>query len=355
MNQSARLILYCQDEFAGSSSKTAEGVLRYGLNPITAVIDRRHSGKTAGEVMGISSNAPVVDSVEAAHKLGADAMLLGCAYVGGRIPTLWRQDILKALELGLDVINGLHDMLEEDEEFRSAAAASGAQLIDLRKPPEDSPIASARVKKVSPFVVLTVGSDCSVGKMTVALELTHEALDRGIKARFLATGQTGIAIAGQGVPVDRVIGDFMAGAVEQLVLDNADGQEMLFVEGQGSLVHPGYSGVTLSILHGCAPEAMILCHKAGHETIGDGGHPIPDMETLIRLFESMASVIRPAKIVGVALNTRGLDDEEARRAVESLERETGLPCEDPVRHGAVRLVDALVNARDAKLSAAKRD
>ncbi|MBX9691868.1 MAG: DUF1611 domain-containing protein, partial [Cyanobacteria bacterium] len=321
------------------------GVLRYGTNPITAVVDRSIAGKKVRDVLAFQSDVPIVASVKEAFDLGADAMLLGCAYVGGQLPAHWRADIFEALELRLDVINGLHDFLQEDPEFVSAARKTGTKLTDLRMPPPGSPVAAALARDLDAFSVLTVGSDCSVGKMTASLELWKEASRRGIKSKFLATGQTGIAIAGAGVPVDRVIGDFMAGAIERMLLENAAGQEMLFVEGQGSLVHPGYSGVTLSLLHGCAPASMILCHKAGHTQIGEGGSPIPPIPTLISIYETMASFIRPAKVAGLALNTRTLPEREAREEVQALADLTGLPCTDPVRFGAGNLVDALVEAK----------
>ncbi len=345
LNPSARLILYAQDEFVSGNSKTAEGVLRFGPNPITAVVDRTIAGKKIRDVLALDSDVPIVPTVKEAFLLGADAMLLGCAYVGGQMPAHWRADIIEALEMRLDVINGLHDFLNEDPEFVDIAKRTGAKLIDLRNPPPGSPVSSGLARDVDAFTVLTVGSDCSVGKMTASLELWKEASKRGITSKFLATGQTGIAIAGYGVPVDRVIGDFMGGAIERLVLENAPGQDMLFVEGQGSLVHPGYSGVTLSLLHGCAPASMILCHKAAHRFIGEGNFQIPPIPTLISIYETMASFVRPAKVAGLSLNTRGLSEREARDEIRALSELTNLPCSDPVRFGAAVLVDALEQAR----------
>lgn len=337
-----RLILYARDEFGGGHSKTAEGVIRFGPSKIVAVVDRQHAGKTAKDVCGVGEDIPIVATVAEAAQLEADAMLLGCAFVGGRMPEAWRQDILAALELGIDVINGLHDFLEDDEEFVAAANRLGRKLIDLRKPPDKLPIANGLGAKVEPLTVLTVGVDCSVGKMTAAIEMDRLATKRGYKSGFVATGQTGIMICGSGIAIDRVIGDFMAGAIEELVVKAAPGLDMLFVEGQGSLYHPGYSGVTLSLLHGTAPEAMVLCTKANLKTIGNEGQwPIADLNECIKMYEFMSSVIRPAKVVGICVNTFGLPEEEARKVVDEAARHTGLPATDPVRYGCENLVDAL--------------
>jgi Uncharacterized conserved protein len=193
-------------------------------------------------------------------------------------------------------------------------------------------------------VVLTVGSDCAIGKMTVSLELDREARRRGVRSEFVPTGQTGIAIAGWGISVDAVVADFLAGAAEQLVLEGvARGGELLWVEGQGSLLHPAYSGVTLGLVHGSAPHAYVLCHKAGETVVDeDDRFPIPPLSELVDLHERMSLLARPARVLAIALNTRDLDEDAARRAVAEAEAETGLPADDPVRFGAARLVDAVL-------------
>jgi len=247
---------------------------------------------------------------------------------------------LEAIENKLDVINGLHDFLSEDSEMSALAKPKGTKLVDLRKPPEGTPVSRGKVREIEAYPVLTVGSDCSVGKMTASLELHREAKKRGIRSRFLATGQTGIMIAGSGIAVDRVIGDFMGGAMEELVLEHAN-EEILFVEGQGSIIHPGFSGVTCSLLHGTAPAAMILCHEANRDKIKETDFPIPELTEFIEMYETLASHVRPAKILGVCLNTRKLSEEDARAAVEETARKTGLPCTDPVRFGCVELVDVV--------------
>ena len=193
--------------------------------------------------------------------------------------------------------------------------------------------------------MLTVGSDCAIGKKTVAVELDLEARRRGLRSVFVPTGQTGIAIAGWGIAVDAVVADFLAGAAERLVVEgHSRGGDLLFVEGQGSLVHPLYSGVTLGLIHGSAPHAYVLCHRAGSTEIeGCPGHPIPPLAELVELHERIALPRRPAKVACVAVNTAGLSDDSARAAVAEAELETGLPADDPVRFGAGRLLDSILD------------
>lgn len=351
LEESARLALYAPGEFGKGSSKTAEGVLRYGRNPITCVIDESQAGKTIEDITRIKSDAPIVATVEDALALGADALLLGTAWNGGAMPPAWRKDIVKAIAGGLDVVNGLHDFLEHDPDIVAAAQKHGRRLFDVRKTPDNLPVASARVldprhnKNMSALVVLTVGTDCSVGKMTTALEMQKSAARAGKKAAFVATGQTGIMICGRGIAIDRVIGDFMAGATEQMVLAEIEGVDAVLVEGQGSLAHPGFSGVTMALVHGACPHAMILCHTPSRKAIKgtDPAIAIPDFGRLIETYESMAGYLRPAKIIGIALNTKDLDEEQARNIISRYENETGLPATDPVRFSADVLWQAVQN------------
>ncbi len=339
-NQSAKLAIYAEGEF-GKSSKTAEGVIRYGKNPVVAVIDSRYSGKTVRDVTNIQSDVPIVGSVSDSLALLPDALLLGSAWNGGELPAHWRPDILTAIASGLDIINGLHDFLADDAEISSAAKKHESKLLDVRRPPDHLPIASGLALKVPAYVVLTVGSDCSVGKMTVSLELNKVAQTRGKTSKFIATGQTGIMIVGQGIAIDRVIGDFMAGATEQMVVESGL-HDYVFVEGQGSLVHPGFSGVTLALLHGSCPQAMVMVHNPSRTKIKGTEIPIPSYRRLIQIYEDMSLCMRPAKVVAVALNTTGMDEDTARGAIAQAERETGLPATDAVRYGAENIFDAIV-------------
>jgi uncharacterized NAD-dependent epimerase/dehydratase family protein len=246
---------------------------------------------------------------------------------------------------GLDVESGLHEFITDDPELSQLAALHGVELRDLRKPPAGLNVPTGENLTHRSKVVLTVGSDCAIGKMTVALELDAEARRRGIRSEFVPTGQTGIAIAGWGISVDAVVSDFLAGAAESLVLEGRDrGGELLWVEGQGSLLHPAYSGVTLGLLHGSAPHVLVLCHQVGQDVVDDDARfPMPTLTSLVDLYERSSLLARPAKVVAIALNTRNVDDETARAAVAAAEAETGLPSDDPVRFGSERITGAVLD------------
>lgn len=346
IEHTARLAIYAPGEFGKGKSKTGEGVMRYAQNPIAAVIDSSAVGKTIKELTNIDCHAPIVGSISEALKHKPDALLLGTAWTGGQMPKEWRKDILQAIDSGLDIVNGLHDFLTDDIEMVELAKKRGCRLYDVRRPPDQLPVAAGLAIDIKATTVLTVGSDCSVGKMTTSLELQKVALAQGFKAEFVATGQTGIMIAGSGITIDRVIGDFMAGATEQMVLQHADDTDYIFVEGQGSLVHPGFSGVTLALLHGAAPKSMILCHKAVKTKVSElQKFDIPPLKDLVALYESMSNWVRPSKVVGIAINTVGLSDQEAKDVIAKAEKETGLPATDPVRYDATKLFEAIKNAR----------
>jgi len=290
----------------------------------------------------------VVGSVEEAVALGPTTALVGVVTQGGYFPPAWMELLRACVENGLDVENGLHVFLADDPELRALAEERGVELRDLRRPPEALSTATGENLDVDATIVLTVGSDCAIGKMTVSCELDREARRRGIRSVFVPTGQTGMAIAGWGIAVDAVVADFVAGAAERLVVEGRDrGGELLWVEGQGSLLHPVYSGVTLGLYHGSVPHLLVLCHESGRAEIegaGGGPHPIPPLRELVELHERLALPARPARVAAVALNTRALGDDEARAAVAAAEEETGLPADDPVRFGAARLVDAVLAA-----------
>jgi uncharacterized NAD-dependent epimerase/dehydratase family protein len=321
--------------------KTAHGVLRYRREDVAAMLDSTRAGETEGGV-------PIVARVEDALSFGPTTALVGVATQGGRFPPEWIAILRSCVEHGLDIENGLHVFLADDPELRELAARRGVELRDLRRPPPDLSTATGENLAVDGTIVLTVGSDCAIGKMTVSLELDLEARRRGLRSVFLPTGQTGMAIAGWGIAVDAVVSDFIAGAAERLVVEGqARGGELLWVEGQGSLLHPVYSGVTLGLYHGSVPHLLVLCHESGRTEIegaGGGPHPIPPLRELVELHERMALPVRPARVAAVALNTRALSEDEARAEIAAAEEETGLPADDPVRFGAARLVDAVLAA-----------
>jgi uncharacterized NAD-dependent epimerase/dehydratase family protein len=319
------------------SGKTARGVIRYGAEPVVAILDSERAGETQDGI-------PIVATVNDALCFGPTTALVGVATQGGRFPPAWHELLRSCIAKGLDLENGLHEYVTDDPELVELARRHNVELRDLRKPPEGLSVPTGENLRVPARIVLTVGSDCAIGKMTVALELDREARERGLRSVFVPTGQTGIAIAGWGISVDAVVSDFVAGAAERLVVEGAQrGGELLLVEGQGSLIHPAYSGVTLGLVHGCAPHGFVLCHLAGStEVEGYPGHPLPPLRDLVELHERISLPARPARVLAIALNTRDLDEKEARSAITETEAETGLPADDPVRFGAGKLLDAVV-------------
>ena len=336
-----RVALLAHDQFP-HFAKTAVGLLRYSTFDVAAVIDRGHAGKRVRDLLPDVQDAPIVASMEEAPAV--DALIIGIANVGGGFAEDWRPDVRTALKRGCTVMAGLHDFLSDDDEFAALAEAHGATLYDVRRPPKGLQVSQGRARDVSANVVLTVGTDCAVGKMTVALELTRAAQARGERAAFIPTGQTGIMIAGWGLPIDAIVSDFVAGAVEQMVLEKGHDHDWLFVEGQGSIIHPAYSAVTCGILHGAMPDALVLCHEAGRaHSKGFEGFPLPDPSVYVDLYEDLTQPLHPAHVAAGALNTRSLDDTaDAQAAVERYGETLGLPATDPVRFGPDAILDALM-------------
>jgi len=346
---SPRHLIIADGDFGPMTSKTANSVIRYQPERVVGVLDRRLAGRTVESVLGFGGAIPVVGSIEDGLGLGPDAVLIGIAPLGGQLPDEWRAWLVQALDRGCDLWNGLHTFLADDPLLAAKAAANGRRIHDLRRPPAGLPIASGRAKAVEPFVILTVGTDCNVGKMTAQLQLSRQLNERGVRTRFVATGQTGIVIEGWGIAVDAVVADFIAGAAEQLVLEGSRNADIVLVEGQGSINHPGYSSVTLGLLHGSCPDALILCHQSSRVYIGDYREEswlrIPPLGDYVRWYEEIAAAVHPAKVIGISLNTYDLGESEARRACQQAHQETGLPATDPVRFGSAPLVEAIETAR----------
>ncbi len=354
------LVVLAEGCFSGTQSKLALGVIRYGEWPIAAVIDSTRAGKTVREVTGMPCDAPIVVSLKEALKHKPKALLIGTAPAGGQLPREWCAMLTEAISNGLHIINGLHFFLNDEPDLVVLAQKQKVRLWDVRDPEaygrhKFQVINCLKPRPSSLKVITMVGTDCSVGKMHTALELHAQAKKHKLSSAFLATGQTGILIAGRGTPLDRVIGDFMASAMEVCIQDELEILEKkapgkphcIFVEGQGSLMHPAYSGVTLSLLHGSNPDAMVLCHKAGTNAIRNYPKiPLPPMKDIAALYEQAASWSRPhdmprARVLGVSVNTSMLPEPEARRYLDQLTDEIGLPVTDPVRYGVEELLDAL--------------
>ena len=316
--------------------KTARGVMRYGADPVVVIVD---SDRPGGNVDGV----PVVGTIDEALAHEPTTALVGVAPAGGRLPEKWRELLRGVLAAGLDLESGMHQFLSDDPELAGLAQENSAEIRDLRRAPADLSVPTGENLEHPAAVVLTVGSDCAIGKMSVALELDRGARERGVSSVFVPTGQTGIAIAGWGIAVDAVVADFVAGAAERLVVEAAGRGGLLWVEGQGALIHPHYSGVTLGLYHGSAPHFLVLCHQAGDEHLEDlPRHPIPPLGELVALHERMALPARPAEVVAIALNTRRIEEEGAQAAIAGAQAETGLPADDPVRYGPGRLLDAIL-------------
>jgi uncharacterized NAD-dependent epimerase/dehydratase family protein len=325
-------------------AKTAVGVLRYGDHEVVAALDRTLAGDRVSDHVPDVQDAPIVASIDEVDDI--DALLVGIAPIGGDFDETWRPDVRGALERGCDVVAGLHYFLAEDDEFARLADEHGAELRDLRRPPEDLTVSDGTASDVDADVVLTVGTDCSVGKMTTTFELVERARERGIDAAAVPTGQTGILVADYGIAVDRVVADFAAGVVERMVEERAADHDLLVVEGQGALCHPAYSGVTTSILHGAMPDALVLCHAAGREAVHGYEHvAVPSPGEYADVYESVADPVSPTRIAGGALNTRRVDsDERARERVEEYGDAIDAPATDSVRFGVDPVLDAVLKS-----------
>jgi uncharacterized NAD-dependent epimerase/dehydratase family protein len=318
-------------------AKTARGVMRYRHKAVVALLDSKRAGESEDGV-------PIVGTVEEGVAYGPDTALVGVVTQGGHFPGDWQELLKNCVRHGLDLENGLHVRLHDISGLPELAREHGVALRDLREPPGDLSTATGANLDVDATIVLAVGSDCAIGKMTAVCELDLEARRRGLESVFVPTGQTGIAIAGWGIAVDAVVSDFLAGAAERLVVEGAERGNLLWVEGQGAILHPIYSGVTVGLIHGSAPHLYVLCHEVGRTTVeGDPTEsPLPSLGELIDLHERMSLKLRPAKTAAIALNTSSVSEDEARQAIAEVEDETGLPADDPVRFGAGKLLDAVL-------------
>ncbi len=350
-----RYLILADGDFGPMTSKTANSVIRFLPGQVVGVLDRQQAGRTAGDVLGFGGDIPVVASMAEGLRRGPTAVLIGIAPQGGRLPAEWHAWLREAVDAGCDLWSGLHTFLADDPELAARAQARGVRILDLRRPPPDLPIASGLARTVEPYVVLTVGTDCNVGKMTAQLQLVRGLRERGLRTRFVATGQTGIMIEGWGIAVDAVVADFIAGAAERLVLEGAADADVVLVEGQGSINHPGYSGVTLGLLHGSCPDGLVLCHQASREYLGDyrrtSEFRIPPLAQYVRWYEDLGAAVHPTRVVGISMNTYDLDEAAARAACARAADATGLPCTDPVRFDPAPLLDAVTAGREAYLRA----
>ena len=332
-----RYAVLAEGRLRDPNAKTAHGLIRHGKDDVIAVIDSTLAGKTTLEVMpSLRREAPIVATVEEALKHDPTSILVGLAPPGGRLPEEWMQALSVAADAGVEIVSGLHQRL--------APLFPNHEVWDVREPPRDIPLFSGTGLAVEPKVVLTVGTSSAIGKMTATLEIERAAMEAGLTTHVVPTGQTGVVIAGWGICVDAVVSDFVAGAAETLVLQAAGSSpELILVEGQGSLGHPAYSGVTLGLLHGSCPDCLVLCADASEEKIMDLV-PRPNIARIARIYEEVAALVKRAPVVAISVNTTGLEDDEAEEFTERVVDETGLPTADPLRHSAAPILNAILEA-----------
>jgi len=339
-----KIAILAEKHFHTGYAKTALGVIKYATDPILCVLDSNLAGKTSQDVVGFGGDIPIIANIDQAIEMGATHLLIGIAPSGGGLPEEWRPVIIKALKNKMTVINGLHYFFNDDPEFQSTMVEFGGDIWDVRQPPKEIPLCRGKAVHTRAKRILTVGMDCAVGKMSVSLEMHKCALKHGYTSKFVATGQTGIMIEGDGMPIDRIIGDFMSGAVEKMCVDWGEDYDWLMIEGQGALNHPSYSGVALALIHGCAPDAMVLVHEPLRQRENDLKElTYGSIKQMVELNEMLTYYVKPSKVVCIGVNTRGMTDDQARKAIDQIEAETGFPVNDVFRFDTENLFDAVEN------------
>ncbi len=339
---SRKIILLTEGFTNPHVAKTARNVIAYIPEEVTAVLDKFQKGKYAEELLNVGKDIPVIGSLDEASD--ADTLLIGVATPGGKIPSSYKMIILEAISRKMNIVSGLHQFLCDDEDISNSARLNNVEIIDIRKNTHRE-VAHRKNINESCLRIQTVGNDCSLGKMIVSIELHKELKRRGYSCNFAATGQTSIFIEGKGIPIDAVVGDYINGAAEKLVLQNQDA-DFLMIEGQGSLVHPRYSSVTLGLLHGAVPHGLIMCYEMGRENIVNmEGVKIPPMEKVLELYDKAANIMYPCKIIGFGLNSRKHSLAEAEKEIAKMKEKYGLPICDVVRHGPGELVEAVLSLK----------
>lgn len=340
-----RIVILTEGKTDPLTAKTANVLLRYRGEDVVALLDSTQAGRTAGELLGIGGDTPVVASLDDVD--APDTLLIGVATAGGKIPAEWRQLCHEAIRRGMSLVSGMHEFLSDDGDLVAAAREAGVAIHDVRKNDEKQ-VATRTGITEDCLRILTVGQDCSVGKMVTALEMARGLTKRGVDAKFVATGQTGILVEGDGLPIDCVVSDFVNGACERLVRANQH-REVMVVEGQATITHPRFSAVSCGLLHGVNPHGLILGYEAGRTHIRGMDHlPLPSLRSVFEAYEHLAAFGEPAKVIAIALNSRRLNDEEAEAERERMRVEFGLPVADPIRHGPDELNDAVLQLRSSR-------
>lgn len=342
-----RMVLLTEGASVAAKAKTAISLLRYRGDDVVAVLDSHKAGLTTGEVLGVGGETPIVGSLSDVAE--PDSLVGGTATPGGRIPDEWRSIFADAIKRGLDIVNGLHDFVSTDPQFALLAEQHGVRLVDVRRNNERETAGAVQFDR-NCVRIHTVGNDCSVGKMVTALEIQRGLSDRGHNAGFAATGQTGIMISGNGIPIDCVVADFVNGAAERLVQHNQN-HEFLLIEGQASIINPRFSAVTVGLLHGVAPDGLILCCEVGRPHMKGLEHvPSMPIENMRSLVEELASTRHPCRAIGVSMNSRYVTESQAEDERERLRDLLQLPVCDVYRHTADELVEAAIQLRQELVS-----
>lgn len=342
-----RIAVLLHGGILGNKGKTGLALLRYSENPIVAVIDEDCAGQKISELTGIQHSVPVVPSVEAALAYKPDVLAIGLAPSGGRLPEPWMAEVRLAIASGLSIMNGLHTPLQQDPDCARLVSKDSQWLWDMRQEPPGLTVGTGQARNLSCRRILAVGTDMAVGKMSACIELTRAAKALGQRAQLIATGQTALMLGAPGIALDAVRVDFAAGAVEHAVMAQADSHDLLFVEGQGSLLNPA-STATLPLLRGSQPTHLVLVHRLNLTRIQHfPDFQLPPIEEIIHLYETVAAAggtFAAPLIAGIALNTYGFEEREARDAIANLAERTKLPCTDVVRFGATPILEAILRS-----------
>jgi len=342
-----RIVILAEKQLGLVTSKMGNGVIRFAQEKVVAVIDSSHAGKKVSEVLGIGGDIPIHATLEETLKYDPNILLIGISPIGGKFPSEWFSLIIHALQSKINIVSGLHEFLSDIPEFQLLAKKYEVKIQDLRKYTGKDYIAKGLSRKFRSKIILTVGTHGNAGKMTTTILMVKELQNRNRSADWYATGQIGVFLKGKGLPLDALKGDFISGTLENELAQIDGNYEFLFVEGQGSLFHLAYSPVTLGIMHGCLPDAMILSHRTD-VGINDYGINTDNLLAAIEINTKVASIAKPSKITGISLNTYNLSEEKARRLIAEVEKTTGLPATDPARYGSDVLVDSLLNYFDKK-------
>jgi len=340
MSQKKKIVILSHGAFNYIKNKTGNMLIRYRTEEVVAVLDRTKSGITAYDELGYGENIPVLDNFDNCIDFKPDTLVIGNASQGGFISDEYRLEVIKAIEFGCDIISGMHHFINDDEEFVQLAERFNVSLFDLRRPPDppNFPKGSWHKRKIP--VLLIVGTDCDTGKMTTAWEVSERLKSKDRKVEFIGTGQTGILLSGAGVPIDAVKADFMAGEIENMIDKVPDDTELIIVEGQGALTNQYYAGVTLGLLHGAMPDYMLMTHDPARD-LDVTDYPMASMKLVMDMHLDLMGNFKESKFIGINLLTFALSDEEAKKEIDKVKNEYGIPTTDLIRYGSNDLIESI--------------